>query len=242
MPRERSRCVARAARAGSPQLSALLQNAGGKTTPWMALVIEDLHALRAREGWKLSDLPEFSADPRPWDNMWIEFPKAWQTMVNAACVPDFPAYSFGNMATAVSTVQICTMCQTTFALRTHMYRAHGNRGLARRCVADTQCPMCKKCFVTRARAVQHGHGTRCKHAMMFGECVENAAEEQVRLDRQMATFRRNARRAGLSFSSLHHGRWFSMSLFFSVAVLPDLVAASPVLPTCALFVFFSLRP
>ena len=56
--------VSRAARAGSPLLIALLQNAGGKTTPWMALIIEDLHALRAREGWKLSELPEFSADPR----------------------------------------------------------------------------------------------------------------------------------------------------------------------------------
>ena len=82
------------------------------------------------------------------------------------------AHSFGDVATAVSTVQICTICETTFAseaaLRTHMYRAHGNRGLARRFVADTQCPVCKKCFVTRARAVQHGDNTRCKHAMMSG--------------------------------------------------------------------------
>ena len=92
--RERLRYVARAARAGLPQLSALLQNAGGKTTPWMALTSEDLHVLRAREGWKLSDLPEFSADPRPWNKWWIRFPKAWQTMVNAACARVFPACSF----------------------------------------------------------------------------------------------------------------------------------------------------
>ena len=62
--RERLRCAARAARAGTPQLSALFQNAGGKTTPWMALITVDMHALRAREGFRLSDLPEFSADPR----------------------------------------------------------------------------------------------------------------------------------------------------------------------------------
>ena len=38
----------------------------------MALIIEDLHALRAREGWKLSDLPEFSADPGPWNKLWTQ--------------------------------------------------------------------------------------------------------------------------------------------------------------------------
>ena len=94
-----------------------------------------------------------SADPRPWNKIWTEFPKSWQTMVNAACARDFPAYSFGDMATAASKVQICTVCETTFAseaaLRTHMFRAHGNQGLARRYVADFQCPVCKKCFVTR---------------------------------------------------------------------------------------------
>ena len=36
--------------------------------------------------------------------------------------------------------------------------------------------------MTRARAVQHGDNTRCNHAMMSGECAENAPEEQVRLD------------------------------------------------------------
>ena len=44
-----------------------------------------------------------------------------------------------------------------------------------------------------------GNNTRCKHAMLSGECVENAPEEQVRVDHEMATFRRNARRASLSF-------------------------------------------
>ena len=72
------------------------KNAGGKTTPWMALITEDLHAPRGREGWKLGDLPEFSADPRPWSRTWMEFSKAWQTMVNAACARDFPAYSVGG--------------------------------------------------------------------------------------------------------------------------------------------------
>ena len=62
-----------------------------------------------------------------------------------------------------------------------------------------ECPVCKKSFVTRARAVQHGNNTRCKHATLNGECVENAPEEQMRLDHEMAVFRRNARRAGLSF-------------------------------------------
>ena len=50
-----------------------------------------------------------------------------------------------------------------------------------------------------ARAVQHWKNTRCKHAMLNGECVENALEEQSRLDREMAVFRCHARRAGLSF-------------------------------------------
>ena len=35
-------------------------------------------------------------------------------MVNAACARDFPAYSFGDLVTAVSTVQGCTMCETIF--------------------------------------------------------------------------------------------------------------------------------
>ena len=35
--------------------------------------------------------------------------------------------------------------------------------------------------------------------MMSGESAENAPEEQVRFDNEMATFRRSARRAGLSF-------------------------------------------
>ena len=201
---ERLRYVARAARAGLPHLSALLQNAGGKTTPWMAMNIEDLHALRAREGWKLSNLPEFSEDPRPCNKLWIRFPKVWQTMVNAAFARDFPAYSFGEVVAAASTVQRCEVCETIFesgcvALRTHMYRVHGNRGLARRFVADKQCTMCKKSFVTRARAAQNGNITRCKHDMLNGECVENAPEEQSRLDHEMAVFRCNARRAGLSF-------------------------------------------
>ena len=81
------------------------------------------------------------------------------------------------------------------ALRTHMYRVHGNRGLARRFVADTQW----KSFVTRARAVQHGNSTRCKHTTLNGECVENAPEEQARLDHEMAVFRCNAKRVRLSF-------------------------------------------
>ena len=76
------------------------------------------------------------------------------------------------MATAVSTEQICTVCETTFAseaaLRTDMCRARCKRGLAGRFAADTQSPECEKCFVTRARAVQHGDNTRCKHAMMSG--------------------------------------------------------------------------
>ena len=66
-------------------------------------------------------------------------------------------------------------------------------------MADTQCPVCKNSFVTRARAVQHGNNTRCKHAMLNGECVENAPEEQSRLDHEMVVFRCNARRSGLSF-------------------------------------------
>ena len=80
----------------------------------MALIIEDLHALRAREGWKLSNLPEFSADPRPWKKLWIRFPKAWQTMVNGACARDFPAYSFGEVVAAASTAQRCEVCETIF--------------------------------------------------------------------------------------------------------------------------------
>ena len=165
------------------------------------------------------------------------FPKAWQTMVNAACARDFPAYSFGEVVAAASTVQRCEVCETIFeseaALRTHMYRVHGNRGLARRFVADTQCPVCKKSFVTRARVVQHGSNTRCKHAMLNGGCVENAPEEQPRLDHEMAVFRCNARRAGLSFLACTKG-WF----FSSVARLPFWVVASPVSPTCA-FAFFA---
>ena len=161
-------------------------------TPRMARITEDLHALRSRERWKLSDLPEFSADPRPWNKLWTEFLKAWQTMVNAACARDFPAYSFGDLVTAVSTVQSCTICETIFeseaAMRTHMYRVHGNRGLARRFVADSHCPLCKKSFVPRARAVQHGDNTKCKHALLNGECAENAVDEQMRLDHEMAVF------------------------------------------------------
>ena len=65
-------------------------------------------------------------------------------------------------------------------------------GTGQRFVADSQCPECKKCFVTRAREVQHGHNTKCKHAMVSEECAKNAPEEQVRLDHEMATFRRNA--------------------------------------------------
>ena len=94
----------------------------------MALIIEDLHALCTREGWKLSDLPEFSADPRPWNKLWIRFLKAWETMVNAACARDFPTYSFGDVVgdvvAAVSTVQRCEISETIFeseaALRTHV--------------------------------------------------------------------------------------------------------------------------
>ena len=90
----------------------------------MALITEDLHALRAREGCKLSDLPEFSADPRLWNKLWIRFPTAWQTLVNAACARDFPACSFGEVVAAASTVQRCEVCDTIFeseaALRTHM--------------------------------------------------------------------------------------------------------------------------
>ena len=49
---------------------------------------------------------------------------------NEACVQQFWGFSDG------------TMCETIFeseaAVRTHMYKVHGNRGLARRFVADTQ--------------------------------------------------------------------------------------------------------
>ena len=117
-------------------------------------------------------------------------------------------------------------------MRTHMFRAHGNRELARRFVADTQCPVCKKCCVTRARAVQHGDDTRCKHAMM------DAPEELGRLDHEVATFRRNARREGLSFSACTMAD--GSACFFSVSVLPGLVPASPVSPTHAQFVFVSM--
>ena len=106
--RERLRYVARSRPCGVTATQCSPAEAG------VALIIEDLHALRARDGWKLSDLPEFSADPRPWNKLWTEFPEAWQTMVNAACARDFPAYSFGDSVTAVSTVQSWTICETIF--------------------------------------------------------------------------------------------------------------------------------
>ena len=41
-----------------------------------------------------------------------------------------------------------------------------------------------------------------RHGLVqYRECAENAPEEQVRLDDEMATFRRNARRAVISFSA-----------------------------------------
>ena len=181
------------ARAGTAQLSALLQNAGGKTTPWMVLITVDLPALPARQSGKPSELPEFSVDPTLWNRLWTEFPREWQAMVNSACAT----------ATAEFTVQRCTMSELTLAsepaLRTHMYRVHGTRGVARLFIAGNRCPVCEKCFYTPARAVQHTDNTKCKHAMMRGECVENAPEKQARLDREIANFRRNAGRGGLSF-------------------------------------------
>ena len=126
-----------------PQLSALIQNAGGKTTPWMALIIEDLHALRAREGWKLGDPPEFSADPTPWNRIWMEFSKAWQTMVYTACGRDFLAYSFGETVTAESTEQ---HCETAFAseaeLHKHLQRGGRQKGIGKAFHGDT-LPQCQ---------------------------------------------------------------------------------------------------
>ena len=124
-----------------------------------------------------------------------------------------------------------------FARRSLSQRLHGNRGLARRYVADTQCLVCKKSFVTPDRAVQHGNNARCKHAMLNGKCVENAPEEQTLWNTRWRLF-----------AATHYGQVSPFQLapwlmdrhefvfFSSVAVLPCWVAASPVSPTCA-FVF-----
>ena len=131
-----------------------------------------------------------------------------------------------------------TICETIFeseaALRTHMCRVHDNRGVARRFVADTQCLMCKKSFVTRARAMQHGNNTKCKHAM---ECVW----------RMLRKSRCDWITRWLFFAATQDGQVSPFQLapwpmdrhefgLSSVAVLPCWVAASPVSPTCA-FVF-----
>ena len=50
--------------------------------------------------------------------------------------------------------------------------------------------------------------------MLNEECVENAPKEQSRLDHEMAVFRCNAWRAGLSFFCFNQGWWISMSLVF----------------------------
>ena len=119
----------------------------------MALIIEDLHALRGREGMEAVRPSRVQCRPEALEQFVDRVPKAWQTMVNAACARDFPACSFWDLVTAVSTVQGCTICETIFeseaALRTHMKRVHGNWGLTRLFVADTQCLVCKKSFVTR---------------------------------------------------------------------------------------------
>ena len=182
---------------------------------WARTMAADLADLSAVAD--LAFLGDPTENPAEWAKFAAENKSEWNRQVNAL---DFAQQGPPSQAPAPPCVEPpshapaffrCDACQATGfrtqkALDMHKRVVHGLRQMANKFVDGDSCPVCKKKFASRLRAIAHLSETRqrgrglkgpsCRDRLLIEGVPQIAESRLIELDLQARTDRREAKRAG----------------------------------------------
>ena len=209
---QRLRYLGRLLLHGPGALFSMIQAAAGNE--WRAAVVADLGLLRATLPAKLAELPPPAADLQPWVALIRSHPGPWKALVRcflaarAAAAPppcvqpahDGPPHEQLGLPEEPAQAYPCSQCDRIFdsaaGLAGHSW-IHGHRDWTRRFVADGDCPVCRRRFWTRIRAMVHlRRSPACAAAAQNGSVQPLLQERVDELDAADVAASAVARRAG----------------------------------------------